>query len=91
MESTLAAPAPQGYHVDLHHPQTNGLVAGVGVGIAGIVVSTTFIALRVYTKAVLAKLFRIDDACIVLAWAMAMTDHILFICECHSKVAVGND
>ena len=81
LDSTPAAPAPPGYHVDLQDPQMKGLFAGVCVGILGIILSTAFTGLRVYTKAFLARNFGIDDICIVLSWAMAMIMQVLFICE----------
>ena len=81
MNSTAAAPAPPGYHVDMQNPQVKGLELGLWVGFVGIGVSTAFLTLRVYTKVLLAKTFGFDDVCMLLAWVLAMGVQAMIICE----------
>ena len=80
MDSTPAASAPAGYHVNMHEPETKGLEPGLWVGIVGVVMSTGFLVIRVYTKAVLAKKFELADLCIVLSWILAMSLQAIFLC-----------
>ena len=54
-------PAPPGYVVDLVNPQRTGEAANFWVGTLGMIVSTIFVVIRVYTKTLLAKNFTADD------------------------------
>ena len=81
MDSALAAPAPAGYHVNTQNPQVKGLELGLWVGVAGLVISTIFSMMRVYTRALLARIFGIEDACMLLSWASATSVQALIICE----------
>lgn len=79
--TTPAAPAPHGYEHNLKDPQTQGIVAGCWVGIVGTVVASLSLALRIYTKAVLAKIFGWDDVALVVAWAVALAVQIIILCK----------
>ena len=54
-------PAPHGYVVDLHNPQRRGEAVITWVGIVGMVLATTLLMIRAYTKAVLVKKIESDD------------------------------
>lgn len=63
-----AAPAPDGYTANFDDPETKHREAGMIISIVGMVLSTAFILLRVYTKTYLARLWGIDDVAMILAW-----------------------
>jgi hypothetical protein len=54
-------PAPAGYIVDILHPQRSGEAANIWVGTVGMVISSLFMGIRLYTKIKLAKNFTADD------------------------------
>ncbi|PQE31434.1 integral membrane protein [Rutstroemia sp. NJR-2017a WRK4] len=56
-----AVPAPTGYVVDFANPQRHGDVAGYWVFGVGLVLSFSFLAMRVYTKVFVARSFAIED------------------------------
>jgi hypothetical protein len=56
-----AIPAPAGYVVDFANPQRHGDVAGYWVFGVGLVLSFAFLAMRVYTKVVVARSFAVED------------------------------
>jgi hypothetical protein len=56
-----AVPAPAGYVVDFANPQRHGDVAGYWVFSVGLVLSFSFLAMRVYTKVFVARSFAIED------------------------------
>jgi hypothetical protein len=53
--------APPGYVVDLRHPPRNGETAGFWVPGVGMVLSTSFLAARLYTKVYLSRTAGLDD------------------------------
>lgn len=54
-------PAPPGYVVDLSNPQRTGEAANLWVGAVGMILSTLFMAVRIYTKTRFAKCLSADD------------------------------
>ncbi|KAI4665159.1 uncharacterized protein J4E88_010607 [Alternaria novae-zelandiae] len=54
-------PAPPGYIVDVDNPQRTGEAANFWIGTLGMIIAAIFMAIRVYTKARLAKNFTSDD------------------------------
>ncbi|PPJ50472.1 hypothetical protein CBER1_06767 [Cercospora berteroae] len=52
---------------------------GVVLAIFGMSIATTFLAVRIYTKAFLAHLFGIDDVFLLLSWAMSMIVQIIIV------------
>jgi hypothetical protein len=54
-------PAPYGYVVDLENPQRRGEAIITWVGIVGMVIATTFLVVRAYTKLVFVKKLASDD------------------------------
>lgn len=54
-------PAPPGYVVDFDHPQRRGLPAGYWICGVGLLLSSSFLAMRVYTKLRLSKDFKLED------------------------------
>lgn len=54
-------PAPPGYVVDLENPQRRGESIITWVGIIGMVLATTLLLVRAYTKVVLVKKMASDD------------------------------
>ena len=81
MPSNAAAPAPAGYDVDLQNPQTRDLLAGLVVGFIGIAISTAFVVLRVYTKAIIVKIFVVEDVCLFVSWILALALQVIVICR----------
>ncbi|KAK4504900.1 hypothetical protein PRZ48_002863 [Zasmidium cellare] len=77
-----AATAPPRYTQDLiNPPETKHISAGITISIVGMVISTLFILLRVYTKTRLARTFGIDDMCSILyipLMALAKLSLLLF-------------
>ncbi|KIW03028.1 uncharacterized protein PV09_05682 [Verruconis gallopava] len=61
--STIVAlvPAPSGYHVDFEHPQRRGIPAAYWVTGVGLVISTMFLAMRLYTKIRIVREFKAED------------------------------
>ncbi|KXT08850.1 hypothetical protein AC579_1482, partial [Pseudocercospora musae] len=74
-----AAAAPPGYEVDFSNPKTKHNGAGIIISIVGMVLSTLFILLRVYTKTFLARMFGIDDIAMVLAWLISIGLQIMVV------------
>ncbi|KAJ8109483.1 hypothetical protein OPT61_g7428 [Boeremia exigua] len=72
-------PAPDGYIVDLQNPQRRGEAVITWVGIIGMVIATTLLLIRVYTKVVLVKKMTSDDWCLILAWIFAMPVQSLIV------------
>lgn len=56
-----AATPPPGYTQNFDNPETKHTTAGIVISIVGMVITTLFLALRVYTKAFLAHIFGVDD------------------------------
>lgn len=54
-------PPPPGYVVNLSHPPRNGETAGFWVPGVGMVLSTSFLATRLYTKVYLSRNAGLDD------------------------------
>ena len=54
-------PAPDGYVVDLQHPQRRGEAIITWVGIVGMVIATILLMIRAYTKIMLVKKLSSDD------------------------------
>lgn len=64
----LVSPPP-GQTVNLINPPRNGATAGFWVPGVGMVLSTLFLAIRLYTKACLSRNAGIDDGmCLVRCW-----------------------
>ncbi|KAF2168178.1 hypothetical protein M409DRAFT_21622 [Zasmidium cellare ATCC 36951] len=75
-----AATAPPGYTQDLiNPPETKHINAGITISIVGMVVSTLFIILRVYTKAHLARNFGVDDVAMLFAWMLSIGLQIMVV------------
>ena len=68
LANTPAASAPPGMASNLENPQTKPTQAGIVLAILGMCVATLFLIVRVYTKAVLARLFGLDDVLLILSW-----------------------
>lgn len=54
-------PAPGGYVVDLENPQRRGEAVITWVGVVGMVIATSLLIVRAYTKLVLVKKLSSDD------------------------------
>jgi len=61
-------PAPAGYHVDFDNPQRVGNVVGYWITSIGVILSTSFLAIRMYTKLYITKSFSVDDAALLLSY-----------------------
>jgi hypothetical protein len=88
MDMQLAAPAPPGYVVHMKNPETNDLELGVGIGTAGITISTIFLLLRLYTRVAFTKSLGLDDLFITLSWALSTAFQGLVLCELTSYNAI---
>ena len=80
MENQPAAPAPSGYVVHMHNPETSELELGVAIGAIAIAISTLLLLLRLYTRVVFTKSSGIDDVFISLTWACATVFQAMVIC-----------
>ncbi|KAI5367842.1 hypothetical protein Slin15195_G029750 [Septoria linicola] len=67
-----AASAPDGYKANFDDPETRHREAGMIISVVGMVLSTAFILLRVYTKTYLARLWGIDDVAMIVAWMISI-------------------
>lgn len=67
---TPAATPPPGLVSNLENPMMRDQSPGVVLAIFGMSIATTFLAMRIYTKAFLAHLFGIDDVFLLLSWVM---------------------
>jgi len=65
-------PTPAGYVVDFDHPQRNADIAGYWVTGIGLFLSTSFLAMRMYTKMVITKNFSVDDAALLVSFVSAI-------------------
>ncbi|KXT09774.1 hypothetical protein AC579_6149 [Pseudocercospora musae] len=74
-----AASAPPGFTSNLDDPVTKDTTAGIVLAIAGMAISTTFLLIRIYTKAILARIFGIDDVLLIIAWMMSMVVQITIV------------
>jgi len=66
-------PAPAGYVVDFENPIRNGDVAGYWVTGVGLILSSSFLAMRMYTKLVITKNFALDDAALLASFVSLAT------------------
>lgn len=66
-------PAPAGYVVDFENPTRTGNVAGYWVTGIGLILSTSFLAMRMYTKLIITKNFSLDDAALLASFVSAAT------------------
>ena len=80
-----AAPAPANYRPDLQHPQVTDLQAGLSVAFIGIGISTAFVLLRFHIKAAGAKIFAVEDVCVIVSWALVIALQSIFICMFGSR------
>lgn len=71
---TPAASAPPGYTSNLVDPVTKNNTPGIVLAIVGMIISTAFLAMRIYTKAVLARIFGVDDILLILSWVSRQYD-----------------
>ena len=55
-------PDPPGYIIDVDNPQRTGEAANFWIGTLGMIIAAIFMAIRVYTKTMLAKNFTPDDS-----------------------------
>ncbi|KAH6614189.1 hypothetical protein C7974DRAFT_444198 [Boeremia exigua] len=72
-------PAPDGYVVDLQHPQRRGEAIITWVGIVGMVIATILLMIRAYTKIMLVKKLSSDDWCLLLAWIFSIPVQSLIV------------
>ncbi|KAF2206517.1 hypothetical protein CERZMDRAFT_21667, partial [Cercospora zeae-maydis SCOH1-5] len=74
-------PAPGGYTPNLDNPTIMTLHRNVAMVLAiiGMVVSTVFISLRIYTRAFVSRRRAFDDAAIVLAWMLSISLQAILI------------
>ncbi|PIA99847.1 hypothetical protein CB0940_02398 [Cercospora beticola] len=79
LSTTAAMPAPEGYTANLENPVTQHRDAGVVLAILGMVVSTAFLSLRIYTRAFASRRWGIDDAAIVVAWMLSISLQAILI------------
>ncbi|GIZ46853.1 hypothetical protein CKM354_000996200 [Cercospora kikuchii] len=78
--TTAAMPAPEGYAANLSHPvTTQHRDAGVVLSILGMIVSTAFLSLRIYTRAFASRRWGVDDAAIVVAWMLSISLQAILI------------
>lgn len=84
-----AADPPPGYTRNMADPDIQDYHAGLWIGAVGIVLSTLFLVLRIYTKLFLTKVFGVDDWSLILAWAFAMVVQAITIRE--SLSCAGSD
>ncbi|CAD6441404.1 d6f0f2a0-5329-43f3-8f1a-50973ad2991a [Sclerotinia trifoliorum] len=74
-----AASAPAGYVVDFANPARKGDLSGYWVFGVGMVLSFSFLCMRVYTKVVVARNFAIEDVCLILAWLAGVSVQALLV------------
>lgn len=74
-------PAPPGYVVDLSNPQRTGEAANLWVGAVGMILSTLFMAVRIYTKTRFAKCLSADDVALIVAWILSVTIQMIILVQ----------
>ncbi|KAK5101415.1 hypothetical protein LTS08_005022 [Lithohypha guttulata] len=65
-------PPPEGYIVDFDSPARNGNIAGYWITGIGIVLSTSVLAIRMYTKVFIIKDFSLDDATLLASYVFGI-------------------
>lgn len=66
-------PAPAGYDVDFEDPARRGVLAGYWATGIGLVLSTSFLAMRIYTKLVITKSFSVDDGALLVSFVSMLS------------------
>lgn len=61
MSSTPAAQPPEGQVANFDNPETSYRIVGMVLAIVGMVIMSSIMILRMYTKTILIHLFGIDD------------------------------
>lgn len=65
-------PAPAGYNVDFANPMRTGNIAGYWVTGVGMILSTSFLMMRLYTKIFIIKSFSVDDVTLISSWCFGI-------------------
>lgn len=78
--SIPAASAPLGFISDLRHPIAKDTDSSIAIAIVGMIFSTGLLAVRIYTKACLARLFGVDDVLLIIAWILNLVVQISIAC-----------
>ncbi|KAI7199854.1 hypothetical protein KC316_g8596 [Hortaea werneckii] len=78
--SAPAAQPPPSYASGSDGPEIKGVTAGHWLDSVGLVLTTLFLGLRIYTKTAISRIFGVDDVCMILAWCFAVAIHGLLIC-----------
>ncbi|CAK3920277.1 hypothetical protein AC579_6149 [Lecanosticta acicola] len=79
LNHTPAASAPPGFTSNLIDPVRKEVLPGITLAIVGMVISTAFLAMRVYTKAFLARIFGLDDILLIISWAASLSVQITIV------------
>ncbi|TGO65388.1 hypothetical protein BOTNAR_0078g00140 [Botryotinia narcissicola] len=80
MSSPIASlPAPEGYIVNFDNPARYENITGYWVFGVGIILSFSFLCMRIYTKAVVSRSFAAEDVCLILAWLAGLSVQALFV------------
>ncbi|KAK4498652.1 hypothetical protein PRZ48_009162 [Zasmidium cellare] len=75
-----AAKPPPGFTSNLGGDKmTKDTDSSIAIAIVGMLISTGFLVIRIYTKAVLAKLFGVDDVLLIIAWMLSMVVQISIV------------
>ncbi|KAI7159474.1 hypothetical protein KC349_g4108 [Hortaea werneckii] len=64
--SAPAAQPPPSYASSSDGPEIKGVTAGHWLDSVGLVLTTLFLGLRIYTKTAISKIFGVDDVCMIL-------------------------
>ncbi|PIA98794.1 hypothetical protein CB0940_02363 [Cercospora beticola] len=76
---TPAAEAPPGMVSNLQNPHIRNHAPTFVLAIFGMCIATMLLTMRIYTKAVLARIFGIDDVFLLFAWAMSLVVQIFIL------------
>ncbi|CAK3852960.1 integral membrane [Lecanosticta acicola] len=68
-----------GYTQNFADPMSKHNTAGIVISVVGMVITTLFMLLRLYTKAFLAHIFGIDDVALTIAWMMSIALQIMVV------------
>ncbi|KAI0596914.1 hypothetical protein F4775DRAFT_562414 [Biscogniauxia sp. FL1348] len=69
----VLVPPPEGYTVDFDHPRRNLVPEIYYISGAGLLLSSVFVAQRVYTKVFVSKKVQAEDYLLLSAWVLSIT------------------
>lgn len=74
--SAPAAQPPPSYASGSDGPEIKGVTAGHWLDSVGLVLTTLFLGLRIYTKTAISRIFGVDDVCMIVRICPSMNSRV---------------